>query len=107
MSRADDGPRRLGDFVKLFLRKNGLDRAVKIKSLAESWGLALGDPRLAPHTRPGTVRSGILKVEVDSPVLLQELNFRRREVVKKLAELAPEAGVKDIRFIIGNFRSCP
>ena len=36
---------------------------------------------------------------------MQELNFRRREIVKRLVELAPEARVKDIRFVIGNFRS--
>lgn len=90
--------------MAFFLKKNGLDRPVKTRSLAASWEAAVGDPRLATHARPGTVRSGILKVEVDSSVLLQELGFRRREIVKRLAELAPECGVKDIRFVMGSPR---
>lgn len=99
-----DSPRRLGDFVKLFLRKSGLDKAVTRPDFQKAWESALGEPRLAPHTRPGAVRSGILKVEVDVPVVMQELNFRRKDIVKRLGELAPDARVKDIRFVIGNFR---
>ncbi|MBI2922733.1 MAG: DUF721 domain-containing protein [Planctomycetes bacterium] len=100
-----EGPRRLGDYIRFFLRSSGLEKAVTKPDFHRSWEQALGDVRLIPHTRPGTVRSGILKVEVDAPVVMQELNFRRREIVKRLAELAPDARVKDIRFVIGNFRS--
>jgi predicted nucleic acid-binding Zn ribbon protein len=96
------GPRRLGDFIKFFLKKNGLDTTVKVLGVGKAWSEAVGDARLLAHTRPGTVRSGILKVVVDAPVVLQELNFRRRELAKKVAELAPTSGVRDLRFVIGS-----
>ena len=96
------GPRRLGDFIKFFLKKNGLDTTVKGIGVSRAWEQAVADPRLVAHTRPGTVRSGILKVVVDAPVVLQELNFRRRELAKKVAELAPTSGVRDLRFVIGS-----
>lgn len=96
------GPRRLGDFIKVFLKKSGLDTTVKVLGVGKAWEQAVGDPRVVAHTRPGTVRSGILKVVVDAPVILQQLNFRRRELAKKVAELAPTSGVRDLRFVIGS-----
>lgn len=96
------GPRRLGEFVKFFLKKNGLDTKVKVQGVGPAWEQVLADKRLVSHTRPGTVRSGILKVLVDAPVVLQELNFRRRELAKKLAELVPGAGIRDLKFVIGS-----
>jgi hypothetical protein len=39
---------------------------------------------------------------VDAPVILQQLNFRRRELAKKVSELAPTSGVRDLRFVIGS-----
>lgn len=96
------GPRRLGDYIKFFLKKSGLDTRVKVLGIGAAWAQAVADPRLVSHTRPGTVRSGILKVVVDAPVVLQELNFRRRELSKKLVELAPDAGIRDLKFVIGS-----
>lgn len=100
----DSAPQHLGEFIKLFLKKSGLTKSAVKLNVTQAWEAALGDPKALPHTRPGTVRSGILKVEIATPVLLQQLNFRRRELVKRLAEAAPEAGVRDIRFVVGNFR---
>ena len=95
------GPRRIGDYVKFFLKKSGLDTRVKVLGVGPAWEQALGDSRLSAHTRAGTVRSGILKVVVDAPVVLTELNFRRRELAKKLVELVPDAGIRDLKFVIG------
>jgi predicted nucleic acid-binding Zn ribbon protein len=97
----DGGPRKLGDYVKVFLKKAGLDSVRKVQSLPKAWAQAVEDPKTVPHTRPGTVRSGILKVEVDSPVIMQGLLFRRRDIVRRLSEFAPELGVKDIRIVVG------
>ena len=88
--------------MKFFLKKNGLDTRVKVLGVGPAWEQALGDARLFAHTRAGTVRSGILKVLVDAPVVLQELNFRRRELAKKMSELAPTAGIRDLKFAIGS-----
>jgi predicted nucleic acid-binding Zn ribbon protein len=97
----EGGPQRIGEFVKQFLKRAGLDRPARESALADAWGQALGDPRLAAHVRPGTIRNGVLRAVVDSPVVLQQLSFRRREIVKRLGELAPGAGVRDVRFVVG------
>jgi hypothetical protein len=56
---------------------------------------------LAGETRPGKVRGGVLEVFTVNSTLLQELTFRKTELVKKLTSAAPQFKIRDLRFRLG------
>ena len=74
---------------------------VQSAALCESaWREAVGQ-KLAPHTRPGNVRRGVLEVLVASSSVMQELAFVKAKVIKQLAQLAPDQKIRDVRFRVG------
>ena len=57
--------------------------------------------KLAPHTRAGNVRRGVLEVIVANSAALHELSFVKAKVIKTLAKLAPDQKIRDVRFRVG------
>lgn len=53
----------------------------------------------APHTRVIELRDGILIVQCDSTAWATELRRMRAQVLTRIIELYPEAGVRDLRFL--------
>ena len=73
------------------------------KGVAGSWVRAAG-VELAAETRPGTLRGGVLTVEVRSASLLHELSsFRTGELLSRLLVEEPEGRVTGLRFRLGAF----
>ena len=64
---------------------------------AQEWADAVGD-QLAPYTRPGNVRRGTLHVWVDSPLVVQELTLRHKQIVARLQNRLPDHHIERIRF---------
>ena len=52
---------------------------------------------MAAMSRPGRIKQGVLDVFVANSTANQELTFRRREIVKKLAAVLPEHSITDLR----------
>jgi hypothetical protein len=52
-------------------------------------------------TRCGAVRRGRLEVIVANSTLIQELTFRKSEIVAGLKQRLPEWEVQDVRFRVG------
>jgi hypothetical protein len=69
--------------------------------LEQAWSETAGDD-LVRHTRIGALRRGILEVEVDHGVLLQELaHFHKRGLLEQLRRRLPEITLTDLRFRVG------
>jgi hypothetical protein len=62
---------------------------------AEAWRRAVG-ARIAERAKPGSLKQGVLSVEVASSVWAQELSFLERELVSRLA--AEGVTVSGLRF---------
>ncbi len=67
---------------------------------SDVWSTAAGAQ--ASHTRPGKFSRGVLEVIVRNSAVLQELTFRKKQLLQVLQEHAPHFKVKDLRFRVGD-----
>lgn len=92
----------IGDVLSRLMARRGYARLQAAAELEQCWTQACGP--LATSCRCGHVRQGRLEVIVENSVVLQELTFRKAELVERLQQLAPHHGVRDLRLRIGAIR---
>ena len=114
-------------------RKKALDRARKLKALADrgvggervnaaalykkhlekcglteedvkaAWDAAVGE-KAAAHSRPRTLRGSRLIISVDGSGWLYELTIRKKEILKKMEETLKGKKIKEITLRIGELK---
>ena len=57
-------------------------------------------PEIGNGCRVGKLSRGVLQVYASDSATLQELNFRRRGVLKRLQKDMPDSNITDVRFRI-------
>jgi predicted nucleic acid-binding Zn ribbon protein len=82
------------------MARRGYGRVRSTATYEAAWHEAAG-PMIAEYTRVGALRRGTLDVVVANSTLLQELGFRKQELMQALTKLLPEEGVKALRFRVG------
>ena len=84
-------------FVRLENEKNFSkeDIEARWKEIVEASGFQ--------HSRPITLRNGVLAVNVDSSVWLQEMNMKKRKILKRLKSTFGKDRISEIHFKIGEF----
>lgn len=82
------------------MARRGYGRVQSAAACAEAWRQAAGQ-RLASCTRATLVRRGVLEVLVASSTMVQELGFQKKALIERLADLAPEENIRDLRFRVG------
>src|SRR5262245_35288908 len=102
-----NGPERgvepLGEVLARLIAARGWGRRQARRHLEEAWAMALGPEQLS-HTRVLGLRRGVLEVEVNNPVLLQELaSYHKRKLLVKLRECLPNQTLTDLRFKNGTW----
>lgn len=106
------GTINLGELAQLFARW-GLAEEFREQLPLFLWEEAVG-PKLAQLTRPLRVREGVLFIEVQSPVLAQELELLKERYLKRLNELlrtrwpqdrSRPSPVEDLRFRVSGLIS--
>ncbi|MFN5300057.1 MAG: DUF721 domain-containing protein [Planctomycetaceae bacterium] len=91
-------PRRLGSVLSELFALRGYGRRETNDQLQAAWRTAAGET-VARQTRAIEIKRGVLHVAVaHSPLLAELTGFFRRPLVAKLAELAPELRIKDVKF---------
>ncbi len=82
---------------------SSLDLGIKAKQyqIWEIWEEVVGSA-IAHQTQPFRVRNMILWVNVTSSTWMQQLEFMKRQIVKKLNDRMGEKLINDIRFRIGD-----
>ena len=90
------GPTPIGRAISRLMARTGYDREQAAAGLESAWDRAAPET-LRGRSRPGTVRRGVLEVLVGHSAHVQELGFHKREVLARLAEFAPDAGITDVR----------
>ena len=92
----------LRDAIASFMETSGLGRQTLQDQVSRAWCEVVG-AQTARHTRLSrTIRQGILRVEVDSPTLLAELDgFRKAEILHGLHDRVKRKHIEDIRFKLG------
>jgi len=95
------GPEPLGEILSRLFTARGWGRRQDRLRLEQAWNEVVGADHAA-HTRPGTLRRGVLEVVVDNAVLLQELaHYHKRRLLEQLRRRLPGTPINDLRFRAG------
>ena len=98
---AEDKPRvrPIGSLVNQLLSRRGYAQVLAGDAIHQAIASVL-DPHLKAAFQVGNLRAGVLHLYATDSVSLQELNFRKRAMLKHLQETLPESKVTDLRFRI-------
>ncbi|MEW6052176.1 MAG: DUF721 domain-containing protein [Nitrospirota bacterium] len=88
--------KRADSLLAHLIRDLGLQEGVALARMKKEWHVLFQKP-LVHHITPAHLSEGELLLYVDSPVWLQELNFFKHEIVRKLNSY----GVREVRFRLG------
>src|SRR2546430_12759404 len=97
----ESGPETLKEILSHLFTARGWGRRQGRLHLEKAWAAAVGEEHEV-HTRVAGIRRGILEVEVNNGVLLQELaHFHKRRLLENLRSSLPGTTVTDLRFKAG------
>lgn len=91
-------PKGLGDVLGALMKQAGWAPHLAREDLVRQWGDVAGT-ETAAHTRPVALERGILTVQCDSTAWAKQLRLMRAQIVTRIGERYPEAGVEDVRFV--------
>jgi len=98
--KARENTKRLGDLVDTLMERSIKPGQKRLSPVFEAW-LAIVPPGIVPHCRVKGVVKAELRIGVDSPVYLYELQLCSQDLLKALQERVPKAGLRRIKFILG------
>ena len=91
------GPEALGEILSRLFAARGWGRRQERLHIEKAWAEVVG-PELEPHTRVLGLRRGVLEVEVDNAVLLQEIaHFHKRRLLEQLRCRLAGAPITNLR----------
>ncbi len=79
----------------------GYGRIQATADFTAAWRAAAGET-FAPYTLPGRLKRGVLEVTVSNSTVIQELTFKKQQILAALREQLPDARIRDVRFRIGS-----
>jgi len=88
--------KRADSLLSPFIRELGIEDGVKLAEIKRNWCNLFNKP-LSYHMSPLILSKGEILLNVDSPVWLQELNFYKEDIIKKMSSY----GIKAVRFRLG------
>lgn len=99
--RGSEGLSPLGDVMRAMERLNpGL--SMEVLELWRTWKEIVGE-ELAGVARPSEWKKGVLFVKVVDPIWLQELTYKKQELLEGLKRKLSKPLLKDIRFTLGRY----
>jgi predicted nucleic acid-binding Zn ribbon protein len=92
-------PPRVSDSLDAIRRELGMGAPSEIDALVASWDSLVGKA-LAAHSRPQTVRDGVLVVLADGAAWAGQLRYLNEVLVTRVAEELPAVTVREVRVSI-------
>ena len=89
--------RRIGTLVDQVLARRGYVDTLANEQIMHSLEKELGQA-LANECQVGKLRRGSLQIFVGDSVMMQELNFRKRQILRRLQRDLPGSRIEDLRF---------
>lgn len=90
----------LGELVDKMMERSIKPNQKRANPVLEAW-LSIVPPGFAPYCRIKGVVSSELRIGVNSPVYLYELQLCSQDLLKALQEKVPQAGLRRIKFMLG------
>ncbi len=100
MPRKKTRPRHISNILSELIARRGYGRVISGGDYEAAWRQAAGT-LAAKYSRAGSLRRGTLEVVVSHSALMQELGFRRKELIEALNRELPDQKIRDIRFRSG------
>ncbi|MCK4503109.1 MAG: DUF721 domain-containing protein [Desulfuromonadales bacterium] len=91
MKRAE----RVSSLLQQLLGKPGIGEQISRHQAWLVWDQLVGE-QIAAHARPLKLRKGVLEVQVDHPVWMQQLQMLKPQIMEKITAKIPNAGITDI-----------
>jgi len=92
--------RKIGDVISNLFARRGYAQVQFGAGLQQAWAEAAGES-LAQHSRPTTVRRGVLQITVENSAVMQELTFQKAKLLSRMKELLATEKIRELRFQIG------
>ncbi|MHC4112055.1 MAG: DciA family protein [Planctomycetota bacterium] len=92
---------RLGDVTKKLMENRISPQQARFGSIPEVWNQLL-PAELRRHCKISGIYGGQLKVLVDLPVYMYELQLCSSELLSELQQQCPRAHIKTIKFVVGS-----
>jgi predicted nucleic acid-binding Zn ribbon protein len=97
MDRGEDSAvPRIDEPLAAIRRELGLGQPGEMDLLAAGWDDLVG-PALAAHSRPRSVRDGVLSIVVDGPAWAGQLRYLDEVLLARIAESLPAVEVREVR----------
>ena len=90
---------KVGDIVNQLMARRGYGQIIGSEQIREAWSEIAGP--IAPHCVPGNLKRGVLEIIVRNSAVMQELTFRKRQLIDDLANQFSEQTINDLRFRVG------
>jgi predicted nucleic acid-binding Zn ribbon protein len=87
----------LKDILNDSLHDLNIDSKIKESRIIESWSAVVG-PLIAAHTTEIKIYRKVLYIKLDTPILKNELQFMRQNLMTRLNEVAGGETIYDIIF---------
>ncbi|MCM2373119.1 DUF721 domain-containing protein [Aporhodopirellula aestuarii] len=98
------GARRIGTIVSQLMSRRGYASVASDNAMTASIAKSVG-PALAGSIMVGKLNRGVLQVYAVDSVVMQELTFQKRQILRALIKDHPQAKITDIRFKLGAQKS--
>ena len=86
---------KVGSLLKQLLRQPGVGEQISRHQAWLIWDQLVGE-QIAQRARPLRLRKGVLEVQVDHPVWMQQLQMLKPKILEKINAKIPAAGIDDI-----------
>ena len=93
-------PKPIADILAQLMARRGYARQQSAAAYGEAWQRAVGEP-MSKFTQAGLLKRGALEIIVANSVLMQELGYRKAELLTRLTQLLPDQNIRDLRFRVG------
>lgn len=90
-------PQPIGESISSLMIRRGYAALETANQRDIAWRDVAG-PEIARDTRVGQLRRGVLEIVVRNSVLMQELTFRKKKLLKKISTRLAETKISDLRF---------
>jgi predicted nucleic acid-binding Zn ribbon protein len=97
-------PKKIGNIIAQLVNRRGYAQIHAAGERDEAWQATAGE-ELAKMTQFSVLRRGVFEVLVANSLLMQELTFRKEQLLAGLHEALPESGIKQLKFKIGRIDS--
>ena len=94
-------PKQIGNVIAQLVQRKGYAQVRAAGERDEAWQKSAGE-QLAASTRVAGIRRGVFEVLVTNSLMMQELTFRKEELLTALQDKLPDEGIKQLRFRLGS-----